>query len=106
MEYAFLQKPGFQMLRPNRGMHRPASGSNIAREGGKCNPLIGERLPQMPEKSTEMDDVEPIMDWLSIEKRKELLIIARALLLSGLPILSQGRPHLLNDFTALWELAW
>ena len=37
-------------------------------------------LPQMPERSTEMDDLEAIEEQLSPEKRKELLVIARALL--------------------------
>lgn len=39
-------------------------------------------LPQMPERSTEMDDLEAIMERLSSNKCKELLIIARALLVS------------------------
>jgi len=39
-------------------------------------------LPPMPERSTEMDDLDAIMERLSPEKRKELLIIARAFLTS------------------------
>lgn len=39
-------------------------------------------LPQMSERSTETDDLDAIMERLSIEKRRELLIIARALLTS------------------------